>query len=230
MTLNGINIRSFTKRQLQELQLVKNGDIGSNSKVYKLDDDECLKVFNKSKDIFNLFSVNDLTKVNFGWATLPRFCAVLSGRFCGYTMEYIDGIPIILFGELNFLQFLNMYSTLLQNVLYDSSQEGIKICDVHFGNILYDYYDARLKMVDTDSWKRNLHDNKSEIKKNNSIIMSRCFSINVFGMEEIYLGDDFVDYYESVKSKWEKRLGKKMRTISDVYEGINGYEYRYKRN
>ena len=47
--MENLNLVKMNYKDIKGLSLVKNGDLGLNSKVYRLDEDNCIKIFNKPR-------------------------------------------------------------------------------------------------------------------------------------------------------------------------------------
>ena len=228
--IDWINIRKYTPTQIQKLELVKNGDLGINGKVYRLNDLECLKIFNNNKNIFDLLCAYYLSNISFDWAALPTSFIVESNKFKGYTMKYIDGISMRMFGEIDYSNFIRLYYKLIRSALDDTTEERIKLYDIHLGNVMYDYQEKNLKMIDADAWRKDLC-SLIELKNENFAVMDRCICGSIFGIESaIDINGDYIDYYESLRYSFEEAVGRKLNTVADVYKGVTGHAYGYKRN
>ena len=124
--MEGLNLVKMSKSDIKKLSLVKNGDMGTTSKVYRLNESECLKYFNSSMDEYDMYR-------------LHKFTNLINGE----TLETFNG--------LNYSEFIRSASTLLDNV-HDISMEGIRILDSHEGNIMYNYDKGMLEITDPVEW------------------------------------------------------------------------------
>ena len=79
-----LNIIRMSKNDIKKLKLVKNGNCGTTSKVYKLNDKECIKVFNNSMDEFDLYRMNRFTKMSFEGANLPKVLVLINNKSSSY--------------------------------------------------------------------------------------------------------------------------------------------------
>lgn len=66
-----IKIKSMSFKQIDKLKLVRNGGIGANGKVYRLNSNECLKIFEYYKDINDEKKFKEFTQYNLETAELP---------------------------------------------------------------------------------------------------------------------------------------------------------------
>lgn len=131
--MEALNLVKMSKSDIKKLSLVKNGDMGTTSKVYRLNDSECLKYFNYSMDEYDMYRLNKFTNLRFEGANLPNKLVIVNNKFRGYITDFINGESLETFNGLDYSEFVRSASTLLDNV-HGISMERIRILDSHEGN------------------------------------------------------------------------------------------------
>lgn len=158
--------------------------MGTTSKVYRLNDSECLKYFNYSMDEYDMYRLNKFTNLRFEGANLPNKLVIVNNKFRGYITDFINGETLETFNGLNYSEFVKSASTLLDNV-HNISMERIRILDSHEGNIMYNYDKGMLEITDPVEWCFDFVSSKDEIwSKNfrlvNATIRKYLFLLMIF--------------------------------------------------
>lgn len=224
-TLNFIKMK---KSDLKSLSLVKNGDMGTTSRVYRLNDSECLKFFNYPMDEYDMHRLNKFTNLKLEGANLPNKLVIVNNKFRGYTTDFINGESLETFDGLDYSEFIKCASTFLDNI-YNISMQGIRILDSHEGNIMYNYDKEMLEITDPVEWCFDSINSKEVICIKNFRLVNATIRKYLFYTDDIYnpslyipnlseltLNDDFISYYEKIKDEMEKVKGVKIKTIFDA--------------
>ncbi|MGN1000611.1 MAG: hypothetical protein ACI4OG_01585 [Bacilli bacterium] len=222
-----LNVIRMSKNDIKKLKLVKNGNCGTTSKVYKLNDKECIKVFNNYMDEFDLYRMNRFTEMSFEGANLPKVLVLINNKFKASIMDYINGEMLSELTSIDYSTFIRIANELVQNVKI-ISEERIRIFDSHTENIMYNYDTGKLVLTDPGEWSFDTLNTKEEItRKNfeliNSSIRGHLFMTDSYlpscfyipNLVDISVDDDFIDYYEDLKEKIEKTKNVKIKTILD---------------
>ena len=149
------NLEKMSYGYIKKLELVRNGDAGIDSRVYRLNYEECIKLFNHSKDEFELKRYHEYTKLNFSCAALPKTLYLINNKFRAFKTDYVNGEML---SELNPNMEYSKYLTLSKILLEASkeiSEEGIIVHDSHSNNIMYNYDKDKLVLVDQGEWSVN---------------------------------------------------------------------------
>ncbi|MGN0144317.1 MAG: hypothetical protein ACI398_04995 [Clostridium sp.] len=223
-----LNVIRMSKNDIKKLKLVKNGNCGTTSKVYKLNDKECIKVFNNYMDEFDLYRMNRFTEMSFEGANLPKVLVLINNKFKASIMDYINGEMLSELTSIDYSTFIRIANELVQNVKI-ISEERIRIFDSHTENIMYNYDTGKLVLTDPGEWSFDTLNTKEEItRKNfeliNSSIRGHLFMTDSYLPSRFYIpnladvsgNDDFIDYYEDLREKIEKAKKVKIKTVLDA--------------
>ena len=158
-----IHITSQETTQLQELGR------GACSVVYKYGPDLVIKALNqKGIELHNEEEFSNLLGINNPTCVFPQNIVEIDGNFQGYTMEYVQGIPLH-----EVIKKMNI-STLIKAIrnveidLKQLSEEKVLFQDLNQGGIMWDDVAGRIKIIDTDFFE-----------KNDSIEPEQCYSANI---------------------------------------------------
>lgn len=216
-----LNVQKFTSSELDKLSLVKDGDTGHFGKIYRLNWDECIKIYNDTIDDFLVFSLNEKTNVSLETATMPKRLAVVDKKVKGYIMDYVFGPRLLDCMDYDYSKFIKTYGAFVKKASEEISLEGYSIIDASVGNIMLDLFKKEFKLVDTDLWKREdsceyeelLNRNFTEL---NLALFNRFLFLLGYDIAGLTPQDDFVDYYETLREDIEKRNNIKIKTLGDV--------------
>lgn len=219
-----INLINISYNNLKKLSLVKNGDIGISSKVYRLDKDKCIKIFNESKNEFDMHRYNRFTNLDFECAVLPRELVLLRKKFRGYTMDFVNGNTLYnLDTNIEYSKFLMLAKKLIEESK-EITEEGIILFDAHTDNIMYDKNKKKLVLTDPDEWAFS---STLKAKEFNFTILNASICEYMFGTQDFVFNDDipifakiseeddFIDYYETLRDNMSRERSIKIKTISD---------------
>lgn len=226
--MEDLNLVKMSKSDIKKLSLVKNGDMGTTSKVYRLNDYECLKYFNYSMDEYDMYRLNKFTNLRFEGANLPNKLVIVNNKFRGYITDFINGETLETFNGLDYSEFVKSASTLLDNV-HNISMERIRILDSHEGNIMYNYDKGMLEITDPVEWCFDSVSSKDEVWNKNFRLVNATIRKYLFSTDDIYNpslyipdlseiepSSDFVSYYEEIRDKMEEAKVIKIKTIFDA--------------
>ena len=216
-----VNIEKFTEEEIKNLELVKNGNVGFNSIVYRLNDKECVKIFRKSAEIscfYNVYKASKFMKCKFETAEMPKRLAIVDNRYSGYVLNYINGPMLEECTDYDFSEMLLLYSNFIKKATMEISGEGILIVDPSAYNILLDKKDKKLKLIDPDSWIIKNKKNARELEEKNFKTLAQTFSCFAFSnlFCDLDINGDFIDYFESRRKELQKEKHVKIKTISDI--------------
>lgn len=216
-----VNIEKFTKEEIKNLELVKNGNIGFNSIVYRLNDKECVKIFRKNAEtncFYSVYKATKFMKCKFETAEMPKRLAVVDNKYSGYVLNYINGPMLEECTNYNFSDMLLLYSKFIEQATREISDEGILIVDPNAYNILLDKKGQKLKLIDSDNWVIKNKKAAGELREQNFKALAQTFSCFAFSnlFCDLDIDGDFIDYFESRKNKLQKEKHIKIKTISDI--------------
>ena len=151
---------------------------------------------------------------------------LVNGKFKAIKMDLVEGDELFDIDKTNldYSEFILIANELIDCVIDEISEEGIKIFDCHCGNIMYDYNRNKLFLIDQGEWSNNIYLPKVAKKDNFNLINRALFSFlfrDTYLYKTIQYGDDVIDYYESIKEKAEKKSGVKVKTIGECINSIN---------
>lgn len=215
--MDNINLEALTeiltKEQIEKLVLVKNGDIGCFSTVYRLNETECIKLFNHPLDKRRFKKYDSLTKVCFQYATFPKRILIINDKIIGFIMDYVDGVLLDFVEGVDYSTFLKEYDCFMKKLILETCETGFAMEDFHSQNAIYNYKTGVIKAIDCDQWTRD----KTPFNKNFEQLVD-CF-VDLLKLPAIYTIDedtDFIDYYETFRFEIEKDFDCKIKTIGDI--------------
>ncbi|MDD6879628.1 MAG: hypothetical protein PUD59_05360 [bacterium] len=224
------NIILRSDLDINKLKLIKNGDSGFYGKIYRLDNEECVKIyntFNKYVISYSIKELIDLTKINIPNVINPKKVIIRSFETnydeiaLGYIMDYIDGNTLNEIDKMRIKVFLQKYKNLLETVKQISNLR-IVIQDCHLGNIMLNKNTGNFVFIDIDDWhfEKNLSNNmivKTNFEYINNSIMSK---ILYYGFDKIAgkvdHNTDIVDFYSTFFEKESKEKRISLKTIRDL--------------
>ena len=223
MKIKNFNIENYTNSFISNLSLVKNGDKGYFGKVYRLNDEECLKIFNDyNNEKFFGFNVEDLlekTKYRFNTVVMPKKAVFVDEKYAGYIVDYIDGIALSECLDYDFSAVLVMYNNLIEKVVEEVSEAGFIMEDVNFSNIMVDPKTKDLRIIDTDFWKISKKHRVGTIKEINKNTLNKYFFRSIrssyYVIEKLQCSD-FISFFETMKKNIETSNNVKIKTLGDV--------------
>jgi len=158
-----IQITSQEITQLQELGR------GACSVVYKYGPDLVIKALNqKGIELHNEEEFSNLIGIKNTTCVFPQDRVEIDGTFQGYTMEYVQGVPL---HEVIKKMDISTLITSLKNVENDVkkiAEEKVLFQDLNQGGIMWDDKTGRIKIINTDFFE-----------KNENIEPEQCYSANI---------------------------------------------------
>ena len=224
---NYSNIVKMSFGYIKKLELVKNGDAGVDCKVYHLNNKECIKLFNHSKDIFELKRYHEYTELDFSCAALPKKLYLINNKFRAIKTEYVNGDMLSEINpDMEYSKYLSLSKILLE-ASKEISEEGIVVYDAHSNNIMYNYDKDKFVIVDQGEWSSNrIHSEEAKCLNfrilNNTLrseLFDSPFSIGML-KKSLDMYDDYIDFYETEIELVEKKIGKKIITIDEFRKAI----------
>lgn len=205
------------REDVDKLKLVKNGQLGFLGRVYRLNKDECLKVFRNPIEEFDVPGYLELTKCDIPSAVLPKKLITIDDEFYGYVMDYVDGITLEDIKNMDYSYLLKAFSLFLKNVISETAECGILVQDTHSQNIMYDRKNHKFKSIDCDRWYRTYMDKEKTIKYNfREIIAGFVYALKLGAYPTADMNTDFIDYYETIRENLEKKTKEKIKTAEEM--------------
>lgn len=212
------------------LKLIKDGDIGLYGKVYRLNDKECLKIYDYNTHFKNEVPINmllELSELDIDCVINPKKIIISEKELdynkyaYGYIMNYIDGKNLNNIDRVKVKTFLEMLSELF-NVVKEISKEKLVIQDCHLGNLMLPNDINKIHFIDIDNWHFDRQQSKNFVYKTNfeyvnHSIMIRLLSYKYDKIEgKINEETDIIDFYSSFIEKECKEKRMKIKTIRDL--------------
>lgn len=134
--IKGNNVVKINASVLNEENFINKG---ANGKVYKLNNGDCVKIWNDlfiSKEKIN--KMYRFSNFNITCAAFPKKLAFIKGEPRGYTMDYINGAyPEDCF-DFDYSYFIEKMNILITSYFLELGGEHILIKDTHYGNVMWD--------------------------------------------------------------------------------------------
>lgn len=225
--MDKLNAIKMTKKDIKGLSLVKNGKMGATSKVYKLNNLECLKVFNYNLPEYELYRINKFTNMHITSVNFPTKLVIIDKKFKGYISDFINGESLDTFSSIGYSEFINAAVPLLE-AIGKISEQRIRIFDSHEGNIMYNYDTGILEIIDPVKWSFDWFSSIKDIHEKNFRMINSTIRRYLFhntdtynaatyisNLKDITISDDFVAYYETLREYMEEVKNVKIKTIVD---------------
>ena len=203
---------------------------GSNGKVYRLDNGDCVKIWEKlfiGKDEVN--KIYNFSNFNASCAVFPKKLAFVKGEPKGYTMDYINGVyPEDCF-DFDYSYFIDKMNLLLNYSSLELAPNHIIIKDTHYGNVMWDKKKELFRFIDVDGWAQRKSISENEVRELNFKKIIEMCAVYVLGTNDTIYFDkahdidmktDFVDLYETIRKELEGQSGKRLKTVHDVREYV----------
>lgn len=206
--------------------IIKNStyiDSGAYGRIYRLNADECVKVWKHSPSFELVNKINNFTNFKLNSAVFPNNLVIIKDDIIGYTMEYINGKNLRDEDDFDFSFFIEKYNKYIRAILNELSESKILTCDINMGNIMFDKTRGKFRSVDIDSWSVSC-DSLEVINNENFLNLIRCCAGFLFFYDHnddykkatnIDFNTDFVDFYESMRNSLEKKSYVKIKTVDD---------------
>lgn len=158
-----IQITSSELSQMQELGR------GACSIVYKYGTDFVIKALNeKGIELHNENEFSSIIGIENSTCVFPKNRVEIDGSFRGYTMDYVQGVP--LHEVIKKIDIPTLISAIknVESDLKQLSSEKVLFQDLNQGGIMWDEAENRIKIIDTDFFE-----------KNETITEEQCYSANI---------------------------------------------------
>lgn len=158
-----LQITSNELSQMQELGR------GACSIVYKYDNDLVIKALNeKGIELHNEDEFSSIVGIENSTCVFPKNKVEIDGIFKGYTMDYVQGVP--LHEIIKKIDIPTLISAIkkVESDLKQLSSEKVLFQDLNQGGIMWDEAENRIKIIDTDFFEKN-----EDIKE------EQCYSANI---------------------------------------------------
>lgn len=158
-----IQITSGELSQMQELGR------GACSVVYKYGTDLVIKALNeKGIEMHNEDEFSNIIGIENSTCVFPKSSVEIDGSFKGYTMDYVQGVP--LHEIIKKIDIPTLISAIkkVESDLEQLSTEKVLFQDLNQGGIMWDEAENRIKIIDTDFFE-----------KNETITEGQCYGANI---------------------------------------------------
>lgn len=158
-----IQITSDELSKMQELGR------GACSIVYKYGNDLVIKALNeKGIELHNEDEFSSIIGIENSTCVFPKNRVEIDGNFNGYTMDYVNGIPLHeIIKEIDLQTFISAIKKVESDLKQLSSQK-VLFQDLNQGGIMWDEAEHRIKIIDTDFFQRN-----------DNIEVEQCYNANI---------------------------------------------------
>lgn len=216
------NIYLKSKDELKTLELLKCSEYASTSNLYKCNN-EVLKVYHKKRSIDVLNTLDFIKNLKLKMFVGPNKFIFLDEEFYGYSMDYINGN--ILF-NLSGININNLFKSLdyIEKDIKKLSDNKIEIVDLNCLNILYNFINNLINIVDLDEYTVRTNLSFDEIFKINIeefinnffLIITDCYDIGV-SKESLVKLRNILNNYNKYSSLYDLFINIKMEleNISD---------------
>lgn len=158
-----LQITSDELAQMQELGR------GACSIVYKYGNDLVIKALNeKGIELHNEDEFSSIVGIENSTCVFPKSKVEIDGDFKGYTMDYVHGVPLHEIIKRMDIPTLISAIKRVESDLRHLSSERVLFQDLNQGGIMWDDKENKIKIIDTDFFK-----------KNESIEEEQCYSANI---------------------------------------------------
>lgn len=221
--IKNLKVSKMSLNYIKKLELVKNGNDGLTSTIYKLNDHECIKLFKSSLSEFELYRYNEFCKLNLECAVLPELLYLINNKFRAYKMRLIDGPKLSnIDTNIEYSKLLKLYKNLMDETLEETVENGIIIYDCHDENIMYDKKCDKLLHIDIGEWSIENSDKKVVREKNERLMIYTLDNLLSYGECEVMpVGTDLIDFYEERRQQLESINHQKIKTLVD-FERLKG--------
>lgn len=158
-----IQITSNELSQMQELGR------GACSIVYKYGTDFVIKALNeKGIELHNEDEFSGIIGIENSTCVFPKDRVEIDGGFRGYTMDYVQGVP--LHEIIKKIDIPTLISAIkkVESDLKQLSSDKVLFQDLNQGGIMWDEAENRIKIIDTDFFE-----------KNETITEEQCYGANI---------------------------------------------------
>lgn len=192
--------------------------------------------FNKN----NFFDITNLTKLKSDYFVFPDKLVYVGSRnidnLVGYIMDYVEGIDITNTDQkVNIRDVIEASSKIEDEMFRLSFEEGVRICDLHPGNVLYDVDKCSFKVIDTDCFEIGPYYSKEDNYRNN--LQEWAFFILYNLGFDFDFEDECIDNYfdmsvnggrikpskvlSMILEAIEEKTGKKVNTLEEFIGGAS---------
>ena len=216
-------------------EFIGNGAFGA---CYKYSDNKVFKETDCGEN--NFFDITNLTKLESDFFAFPNELVYVGSRdvdnLVGYKMDYVEGIDITNTDqEINIRDLIKASSDIEDEILKLSFNEGLRLYDLHSGNVFYNVDDKTFKIIDTDSFKIGPYYSREDNYKNNLqewgffLLFDLAYYYNFRDEDINNLFDMCVNggrkkpsvVLLKILEVIEKETGKEVKTLDEFIEGTN---------
>ena len=151
---------------------------------------------------------------------MPKKLVFLRNKFIGYTSNFVDGDVLLDCKNYDYSEFLRLYNSFINKACLEISDQKIEIIDSSVTNIMFNNDEKKFTIVDPDLWICNTEKSILEIKSSNFKELSYSFEnlLYLCYLEYSFIDEntDFIDFYETLRAKKEKKYSVKIKTIKDM--------------
>lgn len=209
---DGNVIKFSTDRKIEE------GKIYSN--IYKVSEEECIKIFKNTSDELTLEILSLIRDLN-----LPSFYSIhdfyfdRNRDFKAYTMEYYkkDNIDILTMPTDYTLS--NLYA--IYNDIERLTDENVVVSDLHSGNVILNR--DGITVIDADLYYQLFNAERYKLERKNLLALIYLFKDLYFGaLDTFHNGSDTSIYFDSIRNLFDSYDAD---SIHRVYKKLSRYKY-----
>lgn len=230
-------VKVISKDEITGLEKIGEGKCASIYKKGK----EVYKILNQKSDsirFYNKDMLENLVGIKSDICVFPnKILEDNDGNLLGYSMDYIKGENFqTKIKDLTFEELQNIFKEAEESI-EKISEQGIIFDDMHSGNIMWGEENRKIKIIDTDFFKKTNEPQKINILKFNSAIrdmlypyiaeygitvnqeLKSFYNINSLTSEDgkILLPSEFI---MKIKHIMEKDLGKEFKNLGEVEKSL----------
>ena len=143
---------------------------GANGECFLTDTGAVFKQMKYREE--NYDDIVGITKLESDYFAFPKELVYQGERsastLVGYTMDYVDGVSIRSLGpETNIRDLINALANLEHEIAVLSKDQNLVCYDLNYGNMLYQKDKKEFKVVDTDLYYFDLHEEYPYVLKQN---------------------------------------------------------------
>lgn len=211
---------------------------GICGECYKTLDNKVFKETSFNKN--NFFDITSLTKLKSDYFVFPRELVYVESRnidnLVGYIMDYVEGIDITNnFSELDIREVIKASSDIEDEMYRLSYNEGLRIYDLHPGNVVYDVDNSSFKIIDTDCFEIGPYCSKEDNYRNN-LQEWAFFILYNLGFDFDFVDGDIENYFDmcvnggrvkpsvvlsKILDAIEEKTGEKVNTLEEFINGAS---------
>lgn len=220
-------------------------------KLEKIGEGKCASIYKKGREVYKILNTKSDSIKFYNKEMIEKLVGIKSdicvfpneiledndGNLLGYSMDYVKGEQFkTKIKDLTFEELQNIFKESEENI-EKTSEQGILFDDMHFDNIMWDEENEKIRIIDTDFFKKTDEPQKRNISKFNSAIQDMLYSyIAQYGitvneeLKSFYNISDLTyedekrllpsQYIMKIKHTMEKDFGKEFKNLGEVEKDL----------